>query len=395
MPAGAATPERVIRVGIVLPLGGDELATTGPIRDGALLALASADIPGVRIEPVVLDHAVNGVHDAQDAADDLASLVADPTVLAVIGPYNSSVGKVLIPISNEAGLLLCSPSNTTPELTLGPGAAALRAAHADRIAYVRTLATDDLQAPAMARFARERLGLDRIAIVDDGDIYGTVVADQLAVAFMRDGGVITGRSSAPVGMADLPAVVAAIAAGEPQAVYFGGLPGTGAAALRAAMADAGLGDLPFLVAEGANDGPADTPGTFLAALGDRAGEVWTTEAAPHDFPGKESLAAAFGAAYGTDPSAYAVTAYVCGQAIAAAIGAAGDGADRESVRALVTDPARTVDTALGPLSFDQNGDTRQRWVSFYRVDPTIDADPATPGTGAWTFVDQLAVGDQG
>ena len=174
-----------------------------------------------------------------------------------------------------------------------------------------------------------------------------------------------------------------------------GIPGTGAAAVREAMVDAGLGAIPYIVSEGANDGPADRPGTFLAALGDRAGDVWTVDGAPHDFPGRDAFAAAFRATYGIDPTPYAATAYVCGEVIAAALRAAGDPSDREAIRAIATDPGSTVDTAFGPVSFDAKGDIRQRWVALYRTDPTIDADPATPGAGDWIFVDQVATGDAG
>ena len=85
----------------------------------------------------------------------------------------------------------------------------------------------------------------------------------------------------------------------------------------------------------------------------------------------------------------------CGEVIAAALRAAGDPSDREAIWAIATDPGSTVDTAFGPVSFDAKGDIRQRWVALYRTDPTIDADPATPGAGDWIFVDQVATGDAG
>ena len=62
----------------------------------------------------VLDHAVNGVHDPQQGAKDMTTLVSDAAVVGVVGPFNSSVAKVQIPISNEAGLLQCSPGEHQP-----------------------------------------------------------------------------------------------------------------------------------------------------------------------------------------------------------------------------------------------------------------------------------------
>lgn len=394
MAAAAVTPmaaagETVIRVGVVLPLDGSILATTGPIRDGALVTLAGAAIPGVRIEPVVLDHAVYGVHDPLKASEDLATLIADPSVLAVIGPYNSSVAELLIPMATEAGILLCSPGNTLPDLTVGPRAAELRAARPDRPAYIRTSATDAVQAPVMARLGRERLGLTRVAIVDDGEVYGRTAADLFGAAWTELGGIVTGRETAPVGSVDQQAIAERLAATDPEAFYFGGLPGTGAGAFRRVLVDLGLGALPFLVAEGANDGPASVPGTFLAAAGSGSGEIWSAEAAPHTYPGQETFTSAYRAAYGSDPTPYAATASVCADVILQAIAAAGEAPEREAVRAFATDPGRTFASVFGPISFDANGDIVQRWVSLFRSGPEAQA------SGTWEFIEQIAIEGEG
>ena len=84
-----AQDETVVRVGITLPLSGSGLASSGPIREAVELMLAAADIPGVRLEPVVLDHTVNGVHDPVKGEADIVTLIGDPSVLAVVGPFNS------------------------------------------------------------------------------------------------------------------------------------------------------------------------------------------------------------------------------------------------------------------------------------------------------------------
>jgi len=48
----------------------------------------------------------------------------------------------------------------------------------------------------------------------------------------------------------------------------------------------------------------------------------------------------------------------------------------------------TFDTVLGPLFFDANGDTSQKWISFYKTDPTLN-----DGKGGWTFVKQQNFAD--
>ena len=61
-------------------------------------------------------------------------MVADPHVIAMIGPWGSAVAAAEVPVTNKAGLLQCSPSNTSPELTKPRyGALDLRSAYPDRI----------------------------------------------------------------------------------------------------------------------------------------------------------------------------------------------------------------------------------------------------------------------
>ena len=88
----------------------------------------------------------------------MQTFVDDPAVIGVVGPYNSAVAKVQIPIGNDAGLLQCSPANTNQDLTKGdrrPGPARKKP---DKIAYIRVATTDDIQGPAVAQYASTRSG---------------------------------------------------------------------------------------------------------------------------------------------------------------------------------------------------------------------------------------------
>src|SRR5918995_3709481 len=146
---GAAPGGKNLKIGITFPLTGSSLASAGPARDGALLAIkeanAASTVPGYTLEASILDHSVNGQYDAQQGAKDMTTFASDSSVAAVIGPFNSAVAKVQIPINNEAGLLQCSPANTNPDLTKGDAGAQLRAANPDKPTYVRVATTDDIQ----------------------------------------------------------------------------------------------------------------------------------------------------------------------------------------------------------------------------------------------------------
>ena len=45
---------------------------------------------------------------------------------------------------------------------------------------------------------------------------------------------------------------------------------------------------------------------------------------------------------------------------------------RDALRGEAVDPSHQYPTVLGTLGFDANGDSRQQFVTFYRVDPTAD-----------------------
>ena len=61
---------------------------------------------------------------------------------------------------------------------------------------------------------------------------------------------------------------------------------------------------------------------------------------------------------------------------------------REAVRAAAVDPATTFETVLGPVKFDEVGDTNQKIISLYKADIT-----AADGKGDWVFDSQVDYGE--
>jgi branched-chain amino acid transport system substrate-binding protein len=384
---GGAAPGggKTLKIGITLPLSGSSLASAGPARDGALLAIKDFTAPaGYTIEASILDHAVNGTHDPQQGAKDMTSFVADSAVVAVVGPFNSSVAQVQIPISNEAGMLQCSPANTAPGLTKGDDGRQLRASKPDQINYVRVATTDDIQGPAVAQYAFNTLGLKTVAIIDDTETYGKGIADTFQAEWEKLGGTVVGREGAPKGTTDYTAILTAFAAQSPEALFYGGVTSTGGGLVRKQMPQAGLGEIPYLAGDGIQDGPASVDGSFINIAGDAAGDSYSSVAAIAEYPGQAEFNEKYKAAYGVDAGAYSASGYACAQIVLKAIAdaaAAGD-VTREAVRANATNSATTFDTVLGPIQFDEVGDTNQKIISLYKVD-TAAADPT------WVFDKQV------
>jgi len=112
--AGCAQPP--FKLGFIGGLTGriSDLGVAG--RDGALLALEQADaaggVKGRKVELLTADDQ----HDAEVARKALLSL-KDAGVAAVVGPMTSAMAVAMVPVANEAGVLLVSPTVTTSALS--------------------------------------------------------------------------------------------------------------------------------------------------------------------------------------------------------------------------------------------------------------------------------------
>ncbi len=392
----APPPEKgTIKVAIELPLQGSELAASQPIVNGIRLAVKDAGgvAGGYTVEipdSVVYDDAVNGAHDPQQGAKNMQAIVADPDIIAVIGPLNSSVAKAQIPISNEAGIFQCSPANTNPGLTKPDyGANDLRP-NPDKLNYVRVVTTDDVQGPAAAQYIIQKLGKTSVYIIDDTETFGKGVADAFEAEFKAEGGTVVAHDGVPKTTTDYVSILSPVKSKNPESIYFGGVTATGGARILKAAVQAGLGDIPYVGPDGINDGSGETENSFLNLAGADAKNSFSTLAGIGDFPAKAAFDAAYKAEYGIDATGYAGMGYACGQVVLDAINraAATNPSDmeglREAVRAAGLDGSHGYDTILGTLKFDANGDTTQRIISIYAFDQA-----QANGKGDWIFKEQI------
>ncbi|HEX7950230.1 MAG TPA: branched-chain amino acid ABC transporter substrate-binding protein [Candidatus Limnocylindrales bacterium] len=375
---GGGGASKTVKFAIELPLQGSELAASQPIINGIKLAVKQAGnkVAGYTIDipqSAVKDDALNGVHDPQTGANNMTQIVGDDSVVAVIGPLNSSVAKAQIPISNAAGLPQCSPANTNPDLTKGAPAAQLRTKPNN---YVRIVTTDDVQGPAASQYIYDKLGKKSVYIIDSTDTFGKGVADAFEADFKQRGGTVVKHDGAPKTTQDYVSILTAAKALNPEAIYFGGVTADGGARILLAAAQVGLGDVPFVGPDGINDGSAQTKDSFLNLAGDKAKNAYSTLAGIGDYPGKAKFDADYKAEYGIDATGYAGQGFTCAQVMLDALGraAATNPADNKALRAAIltalADTRYTYKTIQGDFTFDANGDTSQKIVSIYSYDAT-------------------------
>ena len=388
-----------LKLGVTLPLSGGAAADGQPTLKGAQLAVDQINekggVNGYTIKLVPLDHAVNGKYNEQQGAQDMQTFVSDPAVIGVVGPYNSAVAKVQIPISNAAGLLQCSPANTNETLTKPEfGALDFRKTNPDKINYIRVAATDDIQGPAMAIYDYNTLGLKNMLVVDDVTTFGKGVADNFQKKFEELGGKVT-RVGAGKDTTDFNSIITNAKTSNPDGVYYGGVVTSGAGLLLKQLRQQGL-NIPFTGPDGIVNGAGDAKGSLIQIAGAAAADnSYGTLAAIGDFPGRKDFEAAFADHFKADADfkvagSYSGPAYACATVILDSLKAtldanasADQAAIREGVRAYASDPTHKFETVLGTESFDKNGDTTQPFISFYKTDPT-----AKGGVGDWVFKEQ-------
>ncbi len=140
-------------------------------------------------------------------------IVADPTILGVVGTSCSGAGVPMSNVVSEAGYFMVSPSNTAPSLTdpdqaWNPG-------------YYRTAHNDKVQGAAIADYAYNTLGLTTAATIHDGDPYTEGLANAFRVSFEALGGEIVEFTAVNVGDTDMrPVLTAVSAAGPPEFLYY-------------------------------------------------------------------------------------------------------------------------------------------------------------------------------
>ena len=145
------------------------------------------------------------------------TIVADEQVVGVIGTSCSGAAAAAAPLISEAGMVMISPSNTSPSLTSD---LAGTAGSNNYPGYYRTAHNDLYQGAAAAGFAVDALGVSTAAAIHDGDPYTQGLAQAFADAFEALGGTITTFTAVNKGDSDMVPVLTEVASGSPELLFF-------------------------------------------------------------------------------------------------------------------------------------------------------------------------------
>jgi branched-chain amino acid transport system substrate-binding protein len=358
--AGPPQPVRSnLLVGVDVPETGPEAADGMAVVDAVRQVLRDEYRGIIEGLPVVVrpfDDSAGGQRDPAQGERNLRQMVADPSLVGMIGPLNSDVAGAEIPVASAAHLAMVSPGASNECLTKALAACLLPPADL-RMGrpndFFRVLPTSDLEPAALVAYATGTLHVTHVAVASDGQSYGKAVRAALEAALKAAGfSTVTATDLDPNSQPAVDAFLTEAKSGGADAVFFAGRGDGGACKVQPRVAAKLGAGVPFLGASGLQ----------VAACLKDAGKA---------LPGLYTITAGSGSV--GDRARVAARALLA--AVAVAVKAdGGNRPAREDVRLAVSRGANP--------HFDSNGDTRDRVFTILKAG----GEPA-----AWVPGDEIRV----
>lgn len=343
---GQAHAADSIKIAMVIPATGPLTQYGDMVKEGVATAVeqinAAGGINGKKIETTVVDDACE-----PKQGPVAANRVVNDKIRYVIGPVCSGAAIAAAPIYNNEGVVVITPSATSPALTEGKNFHFI----------FRTIGRDDQQGPFAASFIAARLNAQTIVVLHDKQTYGAGVAQHVKASLEKLGANIALYDGINAGDSDYSAVITKLKTIKPDVVFFGGYPPEMGLLLRQAK-EQGL-QTQFMGAEGAfNQSLVEIAGPALDGM------LFTY---PADFSARaenQAIVQAFEKAQRPANGAYQMPAYAAVQVL------------HESMKAVGTDPKKVAeymhsnrfDTVIGPVAFDRKGDLKNFDFVVFKLD---------------------------
>jgi branched-chain amino acid transport system substrate-binding protein len=234
-------PTDPIHIAYLLVVAGPNSALGTDSRNGVNIAIDDAG--GKILGHTIKFDGEDGGCSADGGQAAGTKLAADPSIIAVIGTSCSSEARAAEPLLSAAGFVTISSSNTAPDLTdpTSPNHYA---------GYFRTAHNDKIQGAAAADFAYNFLHITKAATIHDGSLYADKLQGVFADNFKQLGGSITLQTSVTIGQTDMSSVLASIATGSPELIYFPIFLPEGAFLIQQAKTTPGLENTKLMGADG-------------------------------------------------------------------------------------------------------------------------------------------------
>jgi branched-chain amino acid transport system substrate-binding protein len=348
---GNSEPDRgEVYVYVAVPLSGFQANGGQTVLGGVRLAAEqinrSGGLRGYRVVVRTLDDesdsevAVAQVESIREAINN------GDTVIGVIGHLNSGQTLAAMELYQSMNLVVITPTASEQSLTTQ-----------GYTNFFRVNANDAVQAAVAAGFLVNELSARRVAVIHNDTEYGQGLATSLINELESRGATVAVNLQVTEGQSLYAEEVERLAQSQADAVYYAGYE-IEAPYLRAAIVEARL-DLPFLASDGA----------FLGATIDESAGTAEGMYVSAFAPSPRNVAdaqwfEAYQAVEYRNPDTYSVNGYVAMQALAEAVRDA-DSFEREAVAEALRD--NTIDTLLGDLTFEADGDLVNPKIWIYQV----------------------------
>lgn len=194
-----------VKIGVILPLTGEQATYGEPIRRG--IEVAFEEVSADATYPHKLDLTiVDSAGDPETARKQLEDLYGDGAV-AVIGGATSGEAKEMISVADRYDRLLLSPSASNPELT---GISSN---------FFRVVPSDFRQASKMAVFATQTLGLKTVVVFAEAQPFAMGIQEVFTREFERYEGKVLETLEVQPHAGDVSGFVERIMTLKPDAVY--------------------------------------------------------------------------------------------------------------------------------------------------------------------------------
>ena len=344
-----------------LPLQGDSRPQSESVVNGEKLALEEA---GGKVGKYKITYRASTTPRRRRASGSRArrrptrrKAAQDQSTIAYLGEFNSGASAISLPITNEAGILQVSPSNTYVGLTRAEGAdkgEPDKYYPSGKRTFGRVVPADHIQAAAQVAYQKGE-GCTKTYILNDKEVYGKGIAEQVATIGKAQGLQVArqrrhrheGRElpHARARRSSRPAPTACSSAASPRT-----------RACRSSTTSTPRTRRPSCSARTASPSRRSPrrPSPAVQKLTYITNPTLDPKLYP---PAAQDFFTNFKPKYGKDPEPYAIYGYEAMKVALLAIQNAGDkGNDRQAVIDAFF-KIKDRDSVLGKYSIDENGDT--------------------------------------
>jgi branched-chain amino acid transport system substrate-binding protein len=342
-----------------LPFDPTDKPQSQDVVDGEKLALQKAGnkVGKYTIKYTSLDDATpaEGKWEAGQVSSNARTAAQNSNTILYLGEFNSGATAVSLPILNRSGIMQISPSNTAVGLTKKSADPAEPAKYypTGKRTYGRVVPADNIQSAAQVSYMKS-LGIKKLYVLDDKEVYGKGVGDGVAADAKKAGIQVLGDEGIDPKAANYRSLAQKMKSAGADAFFFGGITANNAVQLWGDVFAANPNIKGF-----GPDGVAETSFSSKIPAATMPDTYITNPTLPEQLypPSAKTFFADFKTTYGHDPEPYAIYGYEAMNAALQAIKNAGDkGNCRENViKGFFA--IKNKQSVLGTYSIDPDGDT--------------------------------------